>query len=82
MLSSSTATLRKMRSRQTMGVDPDQAGIGSFQAMFRSVSHSTGRSVSVLTPSPVGPRQAGQFSASATPGAEVAAASSAAARAR
>ena len=75
MLSSSTATLRKIRSPQTIGVDPDQAGIASFQAMFRSVSHSTGRFVSVLTPSPVGPRQAGQFSARATPDAQVAATS-------
>ena len=72
MSSSSTATFRKIRSPQTMGVDPDQAGSGSFQAMFRSASHSIGRSVSVLTPSPVGPRHAGQCSASATPGAEVA----------
>ena len=79
MLSSSTATLRKIQSPQTIGVDPDQAGMASFQAMLRSVSHSTGRFVSALTPSPVGPRHAGQFSAPTTPGTAVAASSSTAA---
>ena len=66
-LSSSTATLRKIRSFQTIGVEPDRRGTASFQATLRSVSHSSGRSVSALTPSAVGPRQWGQFPAAAGP---------------
>ena len=34
-----SATFRKMRSPQTIGVDPDNAGIGSFHAMFSVVVH-------------------------------------------
>ena len=64
---SPSATLRKIRSSQTIGVDPVHSGISSFQAMLVLSSHSTGRFVSALTPSRVGPRQFGQFSACAAP---------------
>ena len=59
---SPSATFRKMRSPQMIGVDPLHAGISTFQAMFVSGSHSVGRFVSVLTPLRAGPRQFGQFS--------------------
>jgi hypothetical protein len=42
------------------GVDPLHVGIGTFHDTFFSVSHSTGTD-SAETPSPVGPRQPGQF---------------------
>ena len=62
LMFSPSATFRKMRSPQIIGVDPLQAGISTFQAMFVSVFHSVGRFVSVLTPVRAGPRQFGQFS--------------------
>src|SRR5918993_984347 len=64
--SSFSATLRKIRSRQMIGVDPLHSGIASFHAMFSSVVHLTGRFFSVLMPLSDGPRHCGQFSARAT----------------
>ena len=54
-----------MRSPQMIGVDPDSAGIGSFQRMFSvpAADHLVGRFFSVLIPLCAGPRQCGQFSA-------------------
>src|SRR5512147_589499 len=37
------ATLKKMRSCQTIGVDPEKSGMGSFQVMLSLVLHETGR---------------------------------------
>src|ERR1039457_1277370 len=62
---SPSATFRKIRSPQMMGVEPLQAGIGSFHAMFSVVDHFTGRFFSPLIPLSWGPRHCGQFSASA-----------------
>ena len=60
-----------MRSPQTIGVEPDQAGSASFQAMFSVVDQRTGRFFSPLTPFSDGPRHCGQFSAvSGTPARE------------
>jgi hypothetical protein len=47
-----------------MGVEPDHAGSGSFQAMFSDVDQRTGRFRSALRPFSEGPRHCGQFSAS------------------
>ena len=58
-------------SPEMIGVAPLQAGIGIFQITPFSVSHSTGRPVSPLTPSRVGPRQWGQSSAAAAIGTSV-----------
>src|SRR5688572_4203679 len=63
--SSFSATLRKIRSRQMIGVDPLHSGIASFQATFSSVVHFTGRFFSVLMPLSDGPRHCGQLSARA-----------------
>src|SRR4029453_2898782 len=65
-----SATFRKIRSPQTMGVEPDHAGIASFQAMLSVFDQRTGRLVSALTPFSEGPRHCGQFSA-AGPAAKV-----------
>jgi hypothetical protein len=46
-----------------MGVEPDQAGSGSFQATFSLVDQRTGRFRSALRPFREGPRHCGQFSA-------------------
>src|SRR5262245_32985253 len=46
----SLATLRKMRSPQMIGVEPENAGIASFHATFSVGDHFTGRLVSSLTP--------------------------------
>ena len=62
-LPSVSATLRKMRSPQTIGVEPDHAGSASFQATFSVVDHVTGRFFSALMPFSDGPRHCGQFSA-------------------
>src|SRR5215212_3279302 len=59
----SSATFRKTRSPQTIGVEPDQAGSCSFQATFSDADHFTGRLRSPLTPLSDGPRHCGQFSA-------------------
>ena len=58
-----SATLRKMRSPQMIGVDPDRAGSDRRHAMFSVFVHLIGRLISRLMPLPLGPRQAGQFSA-------------------
>src|SRR5215475_12611351 len=63
---SPSATFRKMRSRQMIGVEPLQPGMAVFQAMFSSVVHLTGRFFSLLTPLSDGPRHCGQLSALAT----------------
>src|SRR5262245_2445856 len=55
--------LRKSESPQTIGVEPDHAGIASFQEMFSVFDHLIGRLFSPLTPLSVGPRHCGQFSA-------------------
>src|SRR5215510_15772616 len=60
---SPSATFRKIRSRQIIGVEPLQPGIATFQAMFSSVVHLTGRFFSALTPLSAGPRHCGQLSA-------------------
>src|SRR5204863_7016521 len=59
---SASPTLRKMRSPQMIGVDPDSAGMGSFQDTFSAWVHFTGRFFSVLMPFCAGPRHCGQFS--------------------
>src|SRR6185369_16197424 len=63
---SPSATLRKMRSRQMIGVEPLQPGIATFHATFSSVVHLTGRFFSLLVPLRFGPRHCGQFSAYTT----------------
>src|SRR6185503_11997870 len=63
---SPSATLRKIRSRQMIGVEPLKPGIAVFQTTFSSVVHLTGRFFSVLTPLSEGPRHCGQFCAWAT----------------
>lgn len=54
-----------MRSPATIGVDPAAAGTGTFQSTFSSALHEAGRPFSALTPSRLGPRQAGQSSTAA-----------------
>ena len=58
-----SATFRKIRSSQMIGVEPDNAGMASFQATFSVWDHFTGRFFSVLIPFRAGPRHCGQFSA-------------------
>jgi hypothetical protein len=62
---SGSATLRKIRLPQMIGVDPDIAGMGSFHRMFSVplAVHLVGRFFSVLRPLCAGPRQCGQLSA-------------------
>src|SRR5688572_31837267 len=60
-----SATFRKIWFRQTIGVEPLNPGIASFQTTFSSVVHLTGRFFSLLTPLSAGPRHCGQFSAEA-----------------
>src|SRR5688572_12812740 len=62
-VSRAVATFRKMRSPQMMGVEPLNAGSGSFHATFSVALQVEGSPVSALTPFPVGPRQFGQLSA-------------------
>src|SRR5215471_4936438 len=62
---SPSATFRKIRSPQIMGVAPVQLGIASFQVMFSSVLHLSGRFFSLLMPFREGPRHCGQLSAEA-----------------
>jgi hypothetical protein len=54
---------RKIRSPQTIGVDPENSGIGSDQAIPSVLDQVTGRPRSALTPFRRGPRHWGQFSA-------------------
>src|SRR5690242_1379568 len=63
----SSATLRKTRPPLTIGVEPENDGIGSAQAMCSVRDHLSGRLVSALVPFPSGPRHAGQsWTAAAT----------------
>ena len=54
-----------MRSAQTIGVDPDQAGSGNVHAAPSDFDQRIGRFVSLLVPFNWGPRHCGQLSASA-----------------
>src|SRR5687767_4015914 len=58
-----SATFRKIKSPQMIGVAPLHSGRGSFQAMFDSAVHLSGSPVSELTPFSCGPRHCGQLSA-------------------
>src|SRR6266545_791876 len=60
---SPSATLRKMRLPQMMGVDPERSGMASFHTTFSVWLQRAGRSDSPLTPLSDGPRHCGQFSA-------------------
>jgi hypothetical protein len=55
----------KIRSFHTIGEACPLPGIGVFQVMFCVLLHLTGTFFSLLVPSPLGPRQPGQFSATA-----------------
>ncbi len=55
-----------MRSPQMIGVEPLNAGIGNFHAIFSVALQVVGRPVSELTPFSVGPRQFGQSAERAT----------------
>jgi len=57
-----------MRSPQTIGVEPESAGSGSFQVMFSVADHETGRFFSALIPFADGPLHWGQFSAATRAG--------------
>src|SRR5215468_1867064 len=63
---SPSATFRKIRLRQMIGVEPLQLGRANFQTIFSSVDHFAGRFFSALQPFKLGPRHCGQFSAWAT----------------
>src|ERR1041385_6963891 len=63
-LLSDSATLRKMRLPQMIGVAPVLLGMESRQTTFSVVLQRTGRSFSPLVPLRFGPRHCGQFSAS------------------
>src|SRR5690349_7751496 len=68
LVSSSDGVFRKIRSPQTVGVEPLQAGIFTFHLMFCSVDHVSGRFFAAgAVPSPLGPRQLGQLDATAGP---------------
>ena len=60
---SPSATLRKMRSPLTIGVEPLPLGSASFQARPSLADHFTGRPVSGLVPRSSGPRHCGQSAA-------------------
>src|SRR6185295_1972745 len=60
-----SATFRKMRSPQMMGVAPVQLGKASFHVTFSSALHLNGRFFSLLTPLSEGPRHCGQLSPNA-----------------
>src|SRR5215471_19454508 len=62
-LLSLSATLRKMRLPQMIGVAPVLLGMESFQMTFSVVLQRSGRSFSLLVPLRFGPRHCGQFSA-------------------
>jgi hypothetical protein len=50
-----------------MGVEFPPSGSGVFQTTFSVADHFSGRFVSAVTPSPVGPRHDGQFAARTVP---------------
>jgi hypothetical protein len=58
-----SATFRKIRSFQTIGVDPDQAGKGNAHVTPSVFDHVTGSPVSPVVPFSAGPRHCGQLSA-------------------
>jgi hypothetical protein len=60
------AVVTKTLFSQTMGDDHDSPGISVFHAMFSVVDQLAGRPDSDERPCPVGPRNRGQFSASAS----------------
>src|SRR5579871_1444477 len=62
-LSSASATLRKMRLPQMIGVAPLLLGMAIFQTTPSVLFQCKGRSFSSLTPLREGPRHWGQFSA-------------------
>src|SRR5579875_3092791 len=62
-----SALVRNRRDPQTIGVEPPMPGRGKLQAMFSVVLQRAGRLVSVLMPSPRGPRHCGQLSARTKP---------------
>src|SRR5688572_17203834 len=62
-MASPSATFRKIRPPERIGVDPLRSGRARFQAMFSAVVHRRGRPFSALTPLRAGPRQWGQSSA-------------------
>src|SRR6266404_8762656 len=57
------ACTKKTRSPQTMGDEFPASGNDAFQRMFSLALHFNGGLASWEMPCPVGPRQAGQFSA-------------------
>src|ERR1044072_4171935 len=61
--SSPSAVFRKMKSPQTIGVEPLKAGIASFQVRPASALPFIGRFFSLLVPFKLGPRHCAQFSA-------------------
>ena len=63
----SFACVRNTRSPHTTGVELPPSGSFVFHVIFSVADHFAGRSVSVVTPSPVGPRHAGQFPAAEMP---------------
>ncbi len=58
-----SAEVRKMRSSQTVGVEPAGPGKGSRQTTFSVLLQVVGSPVSLLRPSSRAPRHCGQFSA-------------------
>ena len=58
-----TACVRKSLSPPATGVELPRSGNATFHFTFFVVLHSTGRFVSSVMPSRVGPRHAGQFAA-------------------
>src|SRR5262249_32312092 len=59
----SKQVVTKTRSPQTMGEECPLPGIAAFQRMFSFSVQWIGTAVSLLVPSPRGPRHCGQFSA-------------------
>ena len=59
--------VRKTLSPQTIGDEWPSPGTAILQAMFSVLLHLVGMPFPVLTPSPLGPRQAGQFPAWSEP---------------
>src|SRR5579885_753576 len=55
-----TAVVSQIRPPTTTGDDQPRPGMGVFQATFLSLLQVSGRSVTVVTPWPVGPRNWGQ----------------------
>jgi hypothetical protein len=60
-----SATLRNTVLPETIGVEPDKVGSGSFQATFSVADQFSGSRRSALIPFCAGPRHIGQSSAAA-----------------